>query len=51
MKKFDSCFRNLTWFVGMLLTVSLAGCGGGGDQGRDPILGTGGIAEIGRAHV
>lgn len=46
MKKFDSCFRNLTWFVGMLLTVSLAGCGGGGDQGRDPILGTGGIAVL-----
>ena len=46
MKKFESCFRMLPWFVAFLLTVLLAGCGGGGDQGRDPILGTGGVAML-----
>ena len=46
MKKFKSCSRMLPWFMALLLTALLAGCGGGGDQGRDPILGTGGVALV-----
>ena len=46
MKKFKSGSRMLPWFMALLLTALLAGCGGGGDQGRDPILGTGGVAIV-----
>lgn len=31
--------RTLLCSVGLLVTAFVAGCGGGGDQGRDPILG------------
>ena len=52
MKIFESCSRNLTWFSALLVSTFIAGCGGGGDEGRDPVLGIGGIAvQIGRAHV
>ena len=29
----------LTWFMASLLLALVTGCGGGGDAGRDPILG------------
>lgn len=44
MKKFEKYSRFLPWFMALLLGALVTGCGGGGDQGRDPILGTGGIA-------
>lgn len=46
MKKFESYSRFLTWFMALLLSALAAGCGGGGG-GRDPILGTGGVAVLG----
>ncbi len=42
MTKFNSCSRSLVWFTTLLVSAIVSGCGGGGDQGRDPILGTGG---------
>ncbi len=36
--------RFLPWFMALLLGALMAGCGGGG--GRDPILGTGGVAAL-----
>ncbi len=36
--------RPLTWFMALLLAALAAGCGGGG--GKDPILGSGGIAAL-----
>lgn len=46
MKKFEKYCRVLPWFMALLTAGLLAGCGGGGggDQGRDPILGVGGLA-------
>lgn len=45
MNKFEKFSRRLPWCVAVLITGLIAGCGGGGgDQGRDPILGSGGIA-------
>ena len=44
MNKFDSSFRRAIWLSAFLFAALAAGCGGGGDQGRDPVLGTGGIA-------
>jgi hypothetical protein len=44
MNKLDSSFRRVIWLSAFLFATLSAGCGGGGDQGRDPILGTGGIA-------
>ena len=44
MNKIERHSSFLAWFGALLLTTMLAGCGGGGDQGRDPILGSGGIA-------
>ena len=41
MNKFESHSRFLTWSMALLLSALAAGCGGGGDGGRDPILGTG----------
>ena len=44
MNKFEKNLNHVSWLFALLLSVLAAGCGGGGDQGRDPILGTGGIA-------
>jgi len=45
MNKFENLSRALLCCMAVLMTALIAGCGGGGgDQGRDPILGTGGIA-------
>lgn len=42
MNNFKSYSRFLTWFMALLLSALVAGCGGGGGGGgRDPILGTG----------
>jgi hypothetical protein len=41
MYKFKSYSRTLPWFMALALSAVAAGCGGGGDGGRDPILGTG----------
>ena len=46
MNKFESYSRSRTWVMALLLGALAAGCGGGGDQGRDPILGVGGIAVL-----
>ncbi|MEO8101278.1 MAG: Ig-like domain-containing protein [Betaproteobacteria bacterium] len=45
MNKFENVSRSLTWFTGLLLSALVAGCGGG-SEGRDPILGGGGIAVV-----
>jgi hypothetical protein len=45
MNKFESYSRFLPWLMALLLSALAAGCGGGG-EGRDPILGTGGIAVL-----
>jgi ice-binding like protein/Big-like domain-containing protein len=47
MSEFESYSRFLTWFMAMLLVALAAGCGSGGDGGRDPILGTPGIGVPG----
>ena len=39
--KFEIYCGFLTWFMALLLVVLAAGCGSGGDGGRDPVLGTG----------
>lgn len=45
MNKFASYSRVLPWFMALLLSAFVAGCGGGGGGGgRDPILGSGGAA-------
>lgn len=44
MNKLERYSRGLTWSMALLLSVLATGCGGGG--GRDPILGTGGIASL-----
>ena len=43
MNKFETHSGFLAWCGALLAAIVVAGCGGG-DQGRDPILGTGGIA-------
>ena len=45
MKTFENYSRSLTWFTALLLSALAAGCGGGG-EGRDPILGAGGVATV-----
>ena len=45
MNKFESYSGLLTWFLALLLSALVAGCGNGGD-GRAPILGIGGIAVL-----
>ncbi|MEO8407482.1 MAG: ice-binding family protein [Oxalobacteraceae bacterium] len=35
--------KPLMWFSALIMTALVAGCGGGGGEGRDPILGAGGI--------
>ncbi len=42
MKKFGSYSSVLPWFMALLLSALALGCGGG----RDPILGTGGLAAL-----
>lgn len=39
MKNFDRYSRFVPWLTVLLLSAVLAGCGGGGGDGRDPILG------------
>ena len=46
MNKFERYSRFLPWLMALLLGALVSGCGGGGDQGRDPILGSGGNAVI-----
>lgn len=46
MKKIESYSRSLNWLAALLLSALAAGCGGGGDNGRDPVLGIGGIAAL-----
>ena len=49
MKKIDSYSRGINWLMALLVIGLVAGCGGGGGgggEGRDPILGTGGIAVL-----
>lgn len=43
MKNFDRYSRFVPWLTALLMSAVLAGCGGGGGEGRDPILGTGGV--------
>ena len=45
MHNFKRYSRFLPWFTVLLMSVLTAGCGGG-DEGRDPILGSGGIAVL-----
>ena len=49
MSKFESYSKFQTWFVALLLTAFMAGCGSGG--GQDPILGTGGAGTGGPVCV
>ena len=46
MNKFESYSKYLRWCTIFLLVALVAGCGGGGGQGRAPILGTGGTAVL-----
>ncbi len=43
MHNFKRYSRFLPWFTALLVSALTAGCGGG-DEGRDPVLGSGGIA-------
>jgi hypothetical protein len=45
MSKFDGYSSLLAWPMAVLLSALAVGCGGGGD-GRDPVLGIGGIAVL-----
>lgn len=45
MKKVASCYRYMTGFTTLLVAALVTGCGGGG-EGREPILGGGGIAVL-----
>ncbi len=45
MNKLNNFSKSLTWFAALLLSAVIAGCGGG-SAGRDPVLGTGGIAVL-----
>jgi len=38
--------RNLAWSAAVLLSALVAGCGGGGSDSQDPILGGGGTPEL-----
>ncbi len=45
MNKIESYSRNIKWFAALLISALAAGCGGG-DGGRDPVLGIGAIAVL-----
>ena len=45
MNRLQASSRRFAWAIATLATAIIAGCGGGG-EGRDPILGTGGIAVL-----
>ena len=45
MNKVERYSRILPWFMALMLSALVAGCSGGG-EGRDPILGTGGVAQL-----
>ncbi len=42
MNKIETNFKRLKWLMPFLISAFVAGCGGG-DQGKDPILGSGGV--------
>lgn len=42
MNRFEGVTKPLMWFMALLLTAFVAGCGGGSGGGRDAILGGGG---------
>lgn len=46
MNKFERYSKFLTWFMALLLSALVAGCGGGGSDGKAPILGSGGIGAL-----
>jgi hypothetical protein len=42
MNRLESYSKRLMWFIPLLFTAFVTGCGGG-DNGKDPILGAGGV--------
>jgi hypothetical protein len=44
MNKFEKYSKHLTWILVLALSSIVAGCGGGGGQGKSPILGSGVVA-------
>ena len=46
MNRFESYSKRLFWAIPVLVTALVAGCGGGGGSGQDPILGTGANAVL-----
>ena len=46
MNIFVKHFRFMPWLTALLLSAAVAGCSGGG-EGRDPILGAGGVGSTG----
>lgn len=43
---FSGRSRLITWLMASMLTAFAAGCGGGGDDGKDPVLGISGTPAI-----
>ncbi|MCY7386942.1 MAG: ice-binding family protein [Burkholderiales bacterium] len=46
MKNFERYSRILPWCMALMLSALVAGCGGGGSGGQDPILGTGAAGVV-----
>ncbi len=46
MNRFERYSKRLFWAIPVLVTALVAGCGGGGGSGQDPILGTGANAVL-----
>ena len=51
MNIFVKHFRFMPWLTALLLSAAVAGCSGGGGEGRDPILGSGGVGSTGPSAV